>query len=261
MTFRLISVLLSTLIDLRHPLGSDKFFEFPLPPVSSILVFSSSLSTYFEVQCRSQQIITILSQTCPYQCTPLASSNLSTVSCKPNIPISSFVFFLSINLTHIALTILLSVQSQNRHFIFSQAPRFASTQHCWSHTTWNIFLFICSGNLLPLINSPHSLKFTHLTLALAVTAASQPPLALTLSPNYLNPFTVSIPSYNSLTGSTISSIPFLQHSPMKCPAISHGSILCILWTTMGLPCLNTWTKFHCDINCRSIHLCHSCGKQ
>jgi len=40
---------------------------------------------------------------CSYQ-------HLSTISCEPNIPISSFVFFLSANLiTYIALTILFLV--------------------------------------------------------------------------------------------------------------------------------------------------------
>ena len=71
--------------------------------------------------------------------------------------------------------------SQNLHFIFSQAPQFTFIQQCWAHATLKKIIFVCSGNLLPLSNSPHSLNFIYLTLA--VTIASHPRLTFALSPN------------------------------------------------------------------------------
>ena len=46
--------------------------------------------------------------------------------------------------------------------------------------------FSLRGNLLPYSNSPHSITLTHRHLVLAVTAASHPPPAITLSPRYVN---------------------------------------------------------------------------
>ena len=67
-------------------------------------------------------------KTCPHQRNPFTLANLSIVPCEPNIPITSSVLFLSINLTqnichHTSLS-----TSQNRRFIFSSTTfRFHTT--------------------------------------------------------------------------------------------------------------------------------------
>ena len=75
-----------------------------------------------------------------------------------------------------------------------------------------ILPFIFNGNLLPSSTSPHSLNFAHPILALAVTAASQPPLAFKRSPKYQKLFTVSTSSHNLSTGSA-SPLAVLLHRP------------------------------------------------
>jgi len=61
---------------------------------------SSSSCILFELQRPSQHIIGILSQKhCHTNAPHFLIANLFTVSCKPNMPIKSFVFFLSNNLS------------------------------------------------------------------------------------------------------------------------------------------------------------------
>jgi len=139
---QLISVL-SILIDSKRPVDSYQFSWFPLPPAFIFfVVFLSSSPIHLEVQHTFSTSSSSLLKTCPYHHTPFAYANLSTVSCKSNISIGCFAFFLSINLTlYIALTKLLSFRIKIVCFIFSKTPCFASIQHCWSHTTFINFSF------------------------------------------------------------------------------------------------------------------------
>jgi len=75
------------------------YYNFLFDLLSPRFSWSSSLPMYLEIQHPSQYIILILSQNMPIPAYPFALANLSTISCKPNIPISSFMFFLFINLT------------------------------------------------------------------------------------------------------------------------------------------------------------------
>jgi len=146
------------------------FHGLPRRPVT--LKSNALLST------RSSSLLKI----CPYQCTPFALANISTVCGKPNIPISSSVIVLSINLTpHIALPVLLSVLLKIA--ISFTLKRHVSLPYNSAGLTQlsKNFPFIFSGNLRPLSNSPHSLNFIQPTRALAVTAASHPPLTFTVS--------------------------------------------------------------------------------
>ena len=107
--------------------------------------------------------------------TPTQQNTTSTFKCCENTAFSSSV-------SHHALL------SPSLFWFFSKLPSHSpSNTMSHSHTTSLIShnsgkSFICSKNLFEFSSSPHSLNFTQPILALAVTAASQSPLAFNLSP-------------------------------------------------------------------------------
>ena len=196
-----------------------------------------------------------LLNTCLYHLTPFAFAIWTTVSFNHNISIRSSVFFFSISFVpHIAHTIALSV-------LLKIAISFSFKHHV--SLPFNIsdptqlrytIPFILSENLFEFSNSLHYLNFTHPILALAVTAASQPPLAFILSPKWQNlslfpPLHTTPPPvlliHHQLTSCifhiqnffpTLGSLSLLLH-------IYHVSISRISHTTLNLPLLPTNTTW------------------
>ena len=88
---------------------------------------------HFKIQCSSQNINIISSQTCPYHGTSLVIASPSKVSVKPSTLISSWLLLFSIILTpHIALILLFQLFSKlPSHSLLDTASR--------SHTALLIF--------------------------------------------------------------------------------------------------------------------------
>ena len=96
--------------------------------------------------------------------------------------------------------------SQNSHFAFFQTPCFAVIHNCWPYIALVNSPFQLERKFFHCSNLPHSLSLANPLLVLAVTAASHPLPALTLSPRYVNSHAVYTSSHNVSSCSSASPI-------------------------------------------------------